>query len=462
MASVSESAAALQPGSLGARLNAWLCGVLGYIVLAAAIAGAASLLTWSIDDPSFTHATSGPTRNVFGPIGAIFSDLVLQLLGLSGVFIILPPVFWALEMIGKGRLDKPRPKLMIAPVAVLLLACAASALPKVAGWPLPYGLGGLLGDLALRTVTSVLAMIRPERAAAAAGFFCFAGGMMLLLTCLGLSQRDLQLIFVRPRGSPGMRLVSRAWRRLGEMSERAAETIRREPTLHIPSAPHPAMPVYHPMPGPVFGPAFPQEHVVAPPRPHFSDPGPATFAAPGDDDIEREELRRIASICAPRTAARPAVAPRDEPAALPIQRPQPAGLMADPIRSAMDVMAAPDASGWRAHRPSPAAAPPCDPTPHRVPRSNPAPAPQVPEISSPTQSWRQRSAPGGDDLYGRAVAIVLGDRRASADYLQQRLAIGYMRAADLIERMEREGILGAPVYNGMRPILIGGPGSREI
>jgi len=76
--------------------------------------------------------------------------------------------------------------------------------------------------------------------------------------------------------------------------------------------------------------------------------------------------------------------------------------------------------------------------------------------------WRPQNLPGGDDLYGRAVAIVLSDRKASAAYLQGRLSIGYMRAADLIERMEREGILGAPVYNGMRPILIGGPPPREV
>jgi S-DNA-T family DNA segregation ATPase FtsK/SpoIIIE len=57
---------------------------------------------------------------------------------------------------------------------------------------------------------------------------------------------------------------------------------------------------------------------------------------------------------------------------------------------------------------------------------------------------------------------VLDDRKPSVAYLQHRLKIGYMRAADLIERMEREGILGAPVYNGLRPILMDGQGSREV
>ena len=37
-------------------------------------------------------------------------------------------------------------------------------------------------------------------------------------------------------------------------------------------------------------------------------------------------------------------------------------------------------------------------------------------------------------------------------YLQQSLGIRYMRAADLIDRMEREGIVGAAV-RGNRPIL---------
>jgi S-DNA-T family DNA segregation ATPase FtsK/SpoIIIE len=60
------------------------------------------------------------------------------------------------------------------------------------------------------------------------------------------------------------------------------------------------------------------------------------------------------------------------------------------------------------------------------------------------------------------VAIVRADRKASTEYLQQRLGIRYMRAADLIERMEQEGILGAPVRNGTRPILRRIPRSRIV
>ena len=57
------------------------------------------------------------------------------------------------------------------------------------------------------------------------------------------------------------------------------------------------------------------------------------------------------------------------------------------------------------------------------------------------------------DLYDRAVAVVMRDRKASTSYLQRRLGIGYNRAADLIERMEREGLVSAANAVGKREIL---------
>jgi S-DNA-T family DNA segregation ATPase FtsK/SpoIIIE len=58
------------------------------------------------------------------------------------------------------------------------------------------------------------------------------------------------------------------------------------------------------------------------------------------------------------------------------------------------------------------------------------------------------------DLYDRAVEIVLKDRKPTTSYLQRRLGIGYNRAASLIERMEQEGIIGAPNRTGRREILL--------
>jgi len=62
----------------------------------------------------------------------------------------------------------------------------------------------------------------------------------------------------------------------------------------------------------------------------------------------------------------------------------------------------------------------------------------------------------GGDLYERAVAIVLRDKKASTSYVQRRLQIGYNRAASLIERMEMEGVISAANHAGKREILAGG------
>jgi S-DNA-T family DNA segregation ATPase FtsK/SpoIIIE len=64
---------------------------------------------------------------------------------------------------------------------------------------------------------------------------------------------------------------------------------------------------------------------------------------------------------------------------------------------------------------------------------------------------------GSNDLYDQAVAVVTRDRKASTSYIQRRLQIGYNRAASLMERMEREGVVGAANHAGKRDILCGPP-----
>jgi DNA segregation ATPase FtsK/SpoIIIE, S-DNA-T family len=63
----------------------------------------------------------------------------------------------------------------------------------------------------------------------------------------------------------------------------------------------------------------------------------------------------------------------------------------------------------------------------------------------------------GGDLYQQAVQVVKRDRKATTSYIQRRLQIGYNRAASLMERMEKEGIVGQPNHAGKREILVDGP-----
>lgn len=61
---------------------------------------------------------------------------------------------------------------------------------------------------------------------------------------------------------------------------------------------------------------------------------------------------------------------------------------------------------------------------------------------------------GEDDLYNQAVAVVLRDKKVSTSYLQRVFKIGYNKAANLIDQMERQGVISEPDHVGRRQILL--------
>jgi S-DNA-T family DNA segregation ATPase FtsK/SpoIIIE len=77
------------------------------------------------------------------------------------------------------------------------------------------------------------------------------------------------------------------------------------------------------------------------------------------------------------------------------------------------------------------------------------------EFGGESASGGEDYAGSGDELYDKAVHIVLTDKKASTSYVQRRLAIGYNKAATLIERMEREGVISQANHAGKREILVG-------
>ncbi|MEM7267736.1 MAG: DNA translocase FtsK 4TM domain-containing protein [Pseudomonadota bacterium] len=62
---------------------------------------------------------------------------------------------------------------------------------------------------------------------------------------------------------------------------------------------------------------------------------------------------------------------------------------------------------------------------------------------------------GGEDaLYDQAVAIVARDRKCSTSYIQRKLAIGYNKAARLVEQMEDQGVVSQANHVGKREVMI--------
>jgi S-DNA-T family DNA segregation ATPase FtsK/SpoIIIE len=59
----------------------------------------------------------------------------------------------------------------------------------------------------------------------------------------------------------------------------------------------------------------------------------------------------------------------------------------------------------------------------------------------------------GADIYEKAVAIVRRDKKPSISYVQRQLRIGYNKAANLIERMEKEGVVTPASHSGKREVI---------
>ena len=58
-----------------------------------------------------------------------------------------------------------------------------------------------------------------------------------------------------------------------------------------------------------------------------------------------------------------------------------------------------------------------------------------------------------DELYEEAKEIILSEQKTSISYLQRRLKIGYNKAANIIEQMEKMGVLSPVNAKGQREIL---------
>ena len=78
----------------------------------------------------------------------------------------------------------------------------------------------------------------------------------------------------------------------------------------------------------------------------------------------------------------------------------------------------------------------------------------VPDEESPiSDSSSEMAIDKNQDLYSQAVEIIKRDRKISISYIQRQLRIGYNRAANLIEKMEEEGVITPPSPSGKRELI---------
>jgi len=137
------------PDPLRAFAARRLAEAVGLALLAAAGATALSLLSWSVEDPSFNHASSSPIHNLLGAPGAVIADLTMQMLGLAAPAFLAPPAFWGWQLLRRRGLPALGLRGVLWIVGASAAAALASLMPIASRWPLPTGLGGVIGDALL-------------------------------------------------------------------------------------------------------------------------------------------------------------------------------------------------------------------------------------------------------------------------------------------------------------------------
>lgn len=138
------------PTSIRDALVRRLRELAGLTLIGVSGVAAAALMTWSVQDPSLSHATSRPIRNIVGYPGAIGADLLMQILGLGAIMLILPLAVRGWRMLTHRPYDREALRCAAWVLCAAAAAGFASCWPHSMAWPLPTGLGGVVGDALVR------------------------------------------------------------------------------------------------------------------------------------------------------------------------------------------------------------------------------------------------------------------------------------------------------------------------
>src|ERR1700726_2385182 len=138
------------PASIREALAKRVRELTGLGLIALSGVAAAALMTWSVQDPSLSHAASRPIRNIVGYPGAIGADLLMQILGLGAIMLILPVAVWGWRMLTHRTFDREALRIGCWILCTVTAAGVASCWPHGGAWPLPTGLGGVVGDALVR------------------------------------------------------------------------------------------------------------------------------------------------------------------------------------------------------------------------------------------------------------------------------------------------------------------------
>src|SRR3977135_2495905 len=179
------------PAAIREALARRLRELAGLGLIALSGVAAAALMTWSVQDPRLSHATSRAIRNIVRYTRRGGAHLLMQILGLGAIMLILPIAVWGWRMLTHRTFDREALRIACWILCTVIAAGFASCWPHGGSWPLPPGLGGVVGDALVRTPAVVFG---PPGLAyrLVLGFILFAAMIAALLVAGGFGSRAQQ------------------------------------------------------------------------------------------------------------------------------------------------------------------------------------------------------------------------------------------------------------------------------
>ncbi|MCV2863878.1 DNA translocase FtsK 4TM domain-containing protein [Albidovulum sediminicola] len=167
--------------------------LLGILLLAAGIATALIIGSYSPDDPSWLAATDEPAQNLLGRFGAAIASPLYVIAGYGAWGLALVFTVWGLRFVAHAGEDRALSRVIFAPIAIATLSVYASTHAPGVGWLHSFGLGGLFGDTVLGAVLGI-APLDAGLALKIVSALIGIGSLAMLAFVLGFDRRELAQI----------------------------------------------------------------------------------------------------------------------------------------------------------------------------------------------------------------------------------------------------------------------------
>jgi len=164
-----------------------LLEAIGLILLIISTIIAASIITFDINDPSFSYLSDSATNNILGKYGAYTSDLLIKLFGASSVLIFLISFAWGLKLFIHKKITFFWLRLIFVPITLLSTSIALN-IENIFNINLEGG--GIVGKYTFLYITNFLQHINFEISRIYISILFFLIAFFSFNFSLGLNQLD--------------------------------------------------------------------------------------------------------------------------------------------------------------------------------------------------------------------------------------------------------------------------------